>query len=45
VLDGTAIAEQRFFDADQLHLGDEGYAIWKEVVQDNIQQLVNNTTT
>jgi lysophospholipase L1-like esterase len=42
VLDGTAIAEQRFFDADQLHLGDEGYAIWKEVVQDNIQQLVNN---
>jgi lysophospholipase L1-like esterase len=35
-LGGKAIAQEEFFDADQLHLNDSGYVIWKDVVEDMI---------
>jgi lysophospholipase L1-like esterase len=41
VLGGEAIAEQKYFQSDQLHLSREGYEIWKEVVEDNILELVS----
>jgi lysophospholipase L1-like esterase len=42
VLGGKAVAEQRYFQSDQLHLGNDGYQIWKEVVEDCIQQVITS---
>jgi lysophospholipase L1-like esterase len=41
VLGGKAIAEQKYFQSDQVHLSRDGYEIWKEVVEGNILQLVS----
>jgi lysophospholipase L1-like esterase len=40
VLGGKAVAEQRYFQSDQLHLSNDGYRIWKEVVEDCILQIL-----
>ena len=37
-LGGKAQAQEEFFDSDQLHLCDQGYEIWKDVVETIIQQ-------
>jgi lysophospholipase L1-like esterase len=42
VLGGKAVAEQRYFQSDQLHLANDGYRIWKEVVEDCILQVVTS---
>jgi lysophospholipase L1-like esterase len=42
VLGGKAIAEQRYFQPDQLHLGHDGYQIWKEVVEDCILDFISS---
>jgi len=39
-LGGRARADPRFFASDQLHLGNEGYAIWKEVVETKIRECL-----
>jgi len=39
-LGGRARADPRFFASDQLHLGNEGYAIWKEVVETKIRGCI-----
>jgi lysophospholipase L1-like esterase len=39
LLDGKAIPEARYFDHDQLHLSNEGYKLWKSVLEKQIQAL------
>ena len=34
VLGGRALAERRYFDSDQIHLSQDGYGIWKQVIED-----------
>jgi lysophospholipase L1-like esterase len=38
---GRAQAEPQYFDADQLHLSDKGYIIWKLQIEDAIKELLN----
>lgn len=38
-LAGRASAEEKYFEADRLHLSLEGYKIWKEVVERHFQSL------
>jgi lysophospholipase L1-like esterase len=40
VLGSRAVAEQRYFQSDQLHLNNDGYRIWKQIVEDCILQVV-----
>jgi lysophospholipase L1-like esterase len=44
VLGGKAVAEQRYFQSDQLHLSNDGYRIWKEVVEDCILHVFTSRT-
>jgi lysophospholipase L1-like esterase len=44
VLGGRAVAEKRYFQSDQLHLSNDGYRIWKEVVEDCILQEATSKT-
>jgi lysophospholipase L1-like esterase len=44
VIGGRAVAEQRYFQSDQLHLSNDGYRIWKEVVEHCILQVVRSET-
>jgi lysophospholipase L1-like esterase len=44
VLGGKAVAEHRYFQADQLHLTNDGYQIWKEVVEDCILRVITSKT-
>jgi lysophospholipase L1-like esterase len=44
VLGGKAVAEQRYFQSDQLHLSNDGYQIWKKVVEDCILRVVTSET-
>ena len=37
---GRAKADPRFFASDQLHLSNEGYAVWKDVVEQKIRQFL-----
>ncbi len=41
LLGGKALAETPYFDADQLHLSEKGYKIWKERVEDSILKLTS----
>jgi lysophospholipase L1-like esterase len=41
---GRAVAEQRYFQSDQLHLSNDGYRIWKEVVEECILQDITSNT-
>ena len=36
---GRAKAERNYFDHDELHLNRQGYRIWKQVVEESIQQF------
>lgn len=40
VLAGRAKAEKRFFESDQLHLSNEGYDVWKSVVERIIHERI-----
>lgn len=40
LMGGQAIPEARYFDNDQLHLSDEGYKIWKEILEQKILLLL-----
>jgi lysophospholipase L1-like esterase len=40
VLGGKAIPEKKYFANDQLHLSDEGYMMWKSVLEKTILQLL-----
>lgn len=42
ILGGKAKAEPRYFQPDQLHLCNFGYAIWKSEVEDRIQAILSN---
>lgn len=37
LLGGKANAEKDYFDDDQLHLSDKGYALWKDVVEEALE--------
>ena len=37
---GRAIPDRQYFDSDELHLSDEGYKVWKEVVDEKIQSII-----
>jgi lysophospholipase L1-like esterase len=37
-LGGRAVAQNKFFSMDQLHLSDDGYAVWKETVERIIRE-------
>jgi lysophospholipase L1-like esterase len=39
VLGGKAIAQTKYFAPDQLHLNDDGYTIWKGVIETLLQTL------
>jgi lysophospholipase L1-like esterase len=41
---GKAVAEQRYFQSDQLHLSNDGYRKWKQVVEDSVLQVVTSKT-
>jgi lysophospholipase L1-like esterase len=45
VLAGRAKAENRFFASDGLHLSNEGYAVWKRVVEKVIQESILHNST
>jgi lysophospholipase L1-like esterase len=38
-LGGKAKAEPMYFSSDQLHLSEEGYRIWKQVVEERLSEL------
>jgi lysophospholipase L1-like esterase len=40
---GAANAEPIYFHADQLHLSEDGYAIWKSNIEDQISMILSNT--
>jgi lysophospholipase L1-like esterase len=40
---GKAIPDTQFFNSDQLHLSEEGYKIWKSVVEDRISKVLQST--
>ena len=40
VVGGGAIADDRYFEEDGLHLSDEGYKIWKEEVENIVSKLI-----
>jgi len=40
---GKAVAESRYFASDELHLSDEGYGVWKEVVENAIEELASGS--
>lgn len=40
VAGGSAMADERYFKEDGLHLSDEGYKIWKEEVENIISKLI-----
>lgn len=37
---GRAMPDDRYFDGDGLHLSDEGYCVWKEIVDMEISSLI-----
>ena len=39
---GKAIAESLYFHSDQLHLSDQGYEIWKLVIEDCVTRILTN---
>ena len=39
-LGGKAKAEPVYFSSDQLHLSEEGYRIWKRVVEERLSELL-----
>uniref|UniRef100_A0A7R9Z4S7 SGNH hydrolase-type esterase domain-containing protein n=1 Tax=Pseudictyota dubia TaxID=2749911 RepID=A0A7R9Z4S7_9STRA len=40
LLGGRAIPEDQYFHGDGLHLSEQGYAIWKEVVQEILEDAI-----
>ena len=36
VVNGSAIAQKDFFHSDELHLSDEGYGLWKDLVESTL---------
>lgn len=36
----TAVADPIYFDADKLHLSDKGYAVWKQVIEEKIREIM-----
>ena len=40
-----AKAEERYFHNDGLHLSDEGYSIWKQVIEDEVNKILLATDT
>lgn len=40
LLGGKAIPEKRYFNDDQLHLSDEGYALWKSILEEKILEIL-----
>ena len=42
---GRAKAERKYFDHDELHLSRQGYRVWKQVVEESIQQFCSRYYT
>jgi hypothetical protein len=40
LLGGMAQAQGIYFDRDELHLSNEGYKIWKQVVENRIRDMM-----
>jgi lysophospholipase L1-like esterase len=40
LLGGKAKADPKYFDADKLHLSEEGYQLWKQVIEDVLTKLM-----
>jgi lysophospholipase L1-like esterase len=43
LMGGQAQALDIYFDRDQLHLGNEGYKIWKQVVENRIRDMMSSS--
>jgi lysophospholipase L1-like esterase len=43
VLGGRAMPDRTYFDSDELHLSDEGYKVWREIITEKIQRILCDT--
>jgi len=39
-LGGKAVAEEKYFDKDELHLGCLGYSLWKTTIEEKLVPLI-----
>ncbi|KAL7435200.1 hypothetical protein ACHAXM_004502 [Skeletonema potamos] len=40
VYGGRALPDPTYFDSDELHLSDEGYKLWREIIKEKIQGML-----